>query len=103
MPLSETIICGLPRASMNAVSSRATRLPDGNGGEALARDVIHNVKDAKSAPQGELIVDEVERPARVALGLHQDRRSGSNRSAPCLAFADCQPFLAVEALDAIDT
>ena len=28
IPLSETIILGLPRASMSAVSSRATRLPE---------------------------------------------------------------------------
>ena len=28
MPLSETIICGLPRALMSVVSSRATRLPE---------------------------------------------------------------------------
>ena len=28
MPLSETIICGLPRAPMSIVNSRATRLPE---------------------------------------------------------------------------
>jgi len=28
VPLSETIICGLPRRSMRVVSSRATRLPE---------------------------------------------------------------------------
>ena len=51
---------------------------------------------------GELIVDEVERPAGIDLGLDQDRRACSDGSSPSLALADCQPFLAVEPIDAVD-
>src|ERR1700726_4521252 len=43
-------------------------------------------------PLGELVMDEVERPARVDLGLHQDRRARSDRFPPSLALADGQPF-----------
>jgi len=47
-------------------------------------------------------MDEVDRPARVDLGLDQDRRASSNRSAPSLALADSQPFFGIEPIDAVD-
>ena len=47
--------------------------------QTFARHVIHDVQDAKAAAKGELIVDEVERPARIDLGLNQDRRAGFRR------------------------
>ena len=56
----------------------------------------------KEMYEGELIVHEVERPARIDLGLHQDRRACSDRPAPSLALANRQPFLAVEPIDAVD-
>jgi hypothetical protein len=40
-------------------------------------------------------MDEVERPARVDLGLDQDRRARSDRFPPSCTLADGQPFFAV--------
>jgi hypothetical protein len=59
-------------------------------------------EDAEAPALGELVMDEVERPARVDLGLDQDRRARSDRFAPSLALADGQPFFAVEPIDAVD-
>src|SRR5665213_2953190 len=53
--------------------------------QTFARYVIHDVEDAEAPAQGELVMDEVERPARIDLGFDQDRSTCSNRSAPSLA------------------
>jgi hypothetical protein len=37
------------------------------------RDAVHDVEDAKAPAVGELVVDEVERPACVGLSVDQDR------------------------------
>jgi hypothetical protein len=74
--LSDTIIPGLPRRSISAVSSRATRRPEIEGepssrhrfkadgerdrSEALARDVIHHIQHPEPPSAGELIVDEIQ-------------------------------------------
>ena len=106
MPLSETIICGLPRVPMSIVKLACNPFARDRGvgdcRQTFARDVIDNVEDAEAPALGELIMDEVERPARVDLGLDQDRRACSDRPPPSLALADGQPFLAVEPIDAID-
>jgi hypothetical protein len=70
--------------------------------QAFTRDVVHDVEDAKAPAVGELVVDEVERPARVDLSLDQDRCACPDRSAPGSALANCQPFLAVYPVDAVD-
>ena len=75
----------------------------GDRRQTFARDVIDNVEDAKAPALSELVMDEVERPARVDPGLDQDRRACSDRSPPSLAPAHGQPFLAVEPIDAVDT
>jgi putative autoinducer-2 (AI-2) aldolase len=71
--------------------------------QTFACDVIDNVEDAEAPALGELVMDKVERPARVDLGFDQDRRACSDRLPPSLAPANGQPFLAVEPIDAIDT
>jgi hypothetical protein len=47
-------------------------------------------------------MDEVERPARIDLGLNQDRCACSNGFAPGPAFAHRQALLAIEPVDAVD-
>src|SRR4029078_12796722 len=46
--------------------------------QTLAGHVIDNVEDAETPTGGELIVDEVERPASIHLGFDQDWRSCSD-------------------------
>lgn len=50
--------------------------------QAFARDVARDVEDAEPSTMDELIVNEIERPAGVDLGLDQDRRARPDRSAP---------------------
>ena len=105
VPLSETIMPGLPRFAINVVSSRATRLPEievsGGRRQAFARHVVNDVKDAEPPSAGELIMHEVQRPARVRLRLDRDRRPRSNGAAAGAALAHRQPLLAVEPVDAV--
>ncbi len=74
----------------------------GDRRQAFAGHVIDDVEDAEAPARGELVVDEVERPACVDPGLDQDRRPRSHRPAPGSALAHRQSFLAVEAIDAVD-
>jgi hypothetical protein len=73
VPLSETIIPGLPRRSMRAVSSRATRRPEIDGSGIAARtfpgDVVDDIQDAEPSTVGELVMDEIQRPADVGATL----------------------------------
>ena len=57
----------------------------GNCRQTYARHIIDNVEDAEAPALGELVMDEVERPARVDLGLDQDRRARSDplSAEPC--------------------
>jgi hypothetical protein len=41
--------------------------------EAFTRDVVYDVEDATAPAVGELVVDEVERPACGGLSLDEDR------------------------------
>src|SRR5215204_4418881 len=84
-------MAGLPRLAISAVSSRATRRPE-----------IDHMEDAKAPTTSELIVDKVERPARVRLRLDEDRRPGPHRAPSCSPLPYRQPFLAVEPIDAAD-
>jgi hypothetical protein len=68
VPLSLTIIPGLPLRSMRVVSYPVT----GNrcvrdGRQALVGDVIHHVEDPEPPAIGHLVVDEVERPPGIRL------------------------------------
>jgi hypothetical protein len=60
VPLSETIMRGLPRRLINAVSSRATRRPEidvSDRRQALSRHVVDDVQDAESSAAGKLVMD----------------------------------------------
>jgi glucose dehydrogenase len=48
----------------------------------VTRHVVHDVENAKAPAVGELVMDEVERPACVGLSLDQDRCACPDRSAP---------------------
>ena len=74
----------------------------GDRRQALTGYIVDDVEDAEAPAKRELVVDEVERPARVDPGLDQDRSTASHRPPPGSALADCQPFLPVEPIDAID-
>src|SRR6185437_6184080 len=74
----------------------------GDRREALPRHVVDNIENAEAAAAGELIVDKVERPAGVGLGLDKDRRPCSYRLTATSAFAHRQSLLAIEPVDAID-
>ena len=58
--------------------------------------------NAEAPTKGKLVVHEVDRPACVDLGLDQDRRACSHGRPPGAALANCQTFLVVEPVDAID-
>ncbi len=86
---------------IRSVSSRATRRPeiDVSGiAAAFARHVIDDVEHTEAPPAGELIVHEVQRPARVRPCLDRDRRPRPPRVA---APGACAPsgLLAVEPVD----
>src|SRR5262249_62299421 len=68
----------------------------------LPGHVIDDVEDTKAAAAHELVVDEIERPAGIRLGLNQDRSTSSHRLAATSAFAHGQALLAIEPVDAID-
>ena len=70
--------------------------------QALARHVVDDVQDTKPPAAGELIVDEVERPARVGAGFDKDRRPRADGASPRPPLAHCEAFLAIEPIDAID-
>lgn len=78
VPLSETIMPGLPRRLISAVSSRATRRPEievsGIAARPLPRHVIDDVQDAEPPAAGKLVMDEIHRPTSIRPGFDQDRR-----------------------------
>ena len=70
---------------------------------AFAGYIINNVEDAEAAAQGELVGDEVERPARVDPGPRPGSGPGFQPARPPgPALANRQPFLPVKPVDAID-
>src|SRR5277367_570556 len=106
VPLSETMMPGLPRRLINAVSSRATRRPQDRGvrdrRQALPRHVIDDVQDAEPSAAGKLVMDEVDRPASVRLGFDQDRRPRPHGAPPSPPLAHGQAFFAIKPVDAVD-
>jgi hypothetical protein len=67
VPLSLTIVFGLPHWSRSRSSSRATRVPEievsAMSGQTLARAVVDHYEDAQAAAIDELVGNEVEPPA----------------------------------------
>src|SRR6266542_3883546 len=70
--------------------------------QAFSRHVIDDVENTEAPAAGELIVDEVERPARIWLGLDQNGRPVAHRLAATSAFAHSQSLLAIEPVDAVE-
>lgn len=85
---------GLPRAVCVGEFGRAG-LGDHSGGEvggdrseALSGNVIHHIQHPEPPSAGELIMDEIQRPAGVCTGFDQDRGPCAKRLAACFAFVD---------------
>ena len=74
----------------------------GDRRQALARHVVNDVQDAEAPAAGELIVDEVERPARVGAGFDKDRRARPHGASPRPPPGRREAFLAIEPVDAVD-
>src|SRR6266496_3099986 len=74
----------------------------GNRRQAFSRHVIDDVENTEAPAAGELIVDKVERPARIWLGLDQNGRPVAHRLAATSAFAHGQSLLAIEPVDAVE-
>src|SRR6516165_2221715 len=105
VPLSETIMPGLPRRPISAVSSRhasAGNRDVGDRRQALPRHVVDDVQDAEAATAGELVVDKIQRPAGVGRRLDQDRRPRSCGAPTRSTLADREALFAIEAIDAVD-
>lgn len=68
------------------------------GGQAFLRDIVNHVEDPEAATLGELVVNEVDRPARVWCGHRQERRPRARRLLTSPPLAHRQSFLAVEPL-----
>lgn len=106
MPWSETISPGLPRRSISAESSRATRRPEIDVSGIAARHSLVTsstmLRMRKAAAAGELVVDEIQRPARVGFCLHEDRRPRSDGASPGSPLSHGEAFLAVEAINAVE-
>ena len=100
LPLSLTIIFGLPRSIISWSSSRATRIPGergvGHQRQALSGAVIDDGQDAEAAAVGELIRHEVERPAFVGRHRNQHRRPGSDRPLAAATAAHRHLLLPIE-------
>lgn len=95
--------CRAGRSGQSVPEQRADRRSTCPGrGKAFARHVVNDVQHPEPPPAGELVMDEVQRPARVRLRLNQNRRPRADRSSPCPALAHRQALLAVEPVDAID-
>src|SRR5271156_3051276 len=105
VPLSETIMPGLPRRSINAVSSGATRRPEIEVSGIAARHsrvTVDDVEDPKSPAAGQLVVDEIQRPAGVRGRLDGDRRPRSQCAPPSPSLAHREALFAGEPVDAVD-
>ena len=74
----------------------------GDRRQALSRNVIVDVHDAKATITGELVVDEIQRLAGVGDGLDEDRRPGSHGAPPRPRLAHREALFAIEAINTID-
>jgi hypothetical protein len=90
----------------STISAQKPRLPLRTNHPQLAQRMWSPSASRQVAQRGRACprrlqgVDEVERPACVDLSLDQDRGPCPDRSAPGSALANCQPFPAVDAVDA---
>ena len=71
--------------------------------QAFSCHVVDNVEDPEPSAAGKLVVEEIQRPARVGDCLDQDRRPCPYGAPPRLPLAHGEAFLAVEPVDAIDS
>jgi hypothetical protein len=70
--------------------------------QAISRHIIDDVQNAESSAAGELVVDEIRRPARVGDRLNQDRRPRPYCVPPRPSLARHQALLAIEPVGAVD-
>jgi hypothetical protein len=70
--------------------------------QALPGHVIDDVQDAESSAAGELVMDEIHRPASIRLGFDQDRRPRPCRAPPSRSLAHREALFAIEPVDAVD-
>lgn len=102
VPLSETISPGLPRRAITVVSSRATRRPEIDVSGMAPRhslvtsSTILRMRKRRPLSVCELVVDEVQRPARIRPGFHQDRRPAPCRLAASPPLAGRKSFFPIE-------
>lgn len=61
-----------------------------------------HVEDAEAPAVGELVVDEVQRPAGVGPGLHQDRGPGPHSLAVSPPLADGEPLFPIKPVDPVN-
>jgi hypothetical protein len=97
VPLSETIMPGLPLRSTSVVNSRATRRPDIDVSGIAARYsrvTSSTNEDAEASAAGELVVDEIQRPAGIGLCFDEDRGTRANSTTPGFPLAHGKTFLA---------
>lgn len=105
VPLSETIIPGLPRRSISVVSSRATRRPEivvSGIAARHSRHIINDIENPEPSPACKLVVHEIERPTGICFRLDQDRRTRADGPSSSLPLANRKPFLAIQPIDAVD-
>src|SRR5690606_4027738 len=73
-----------------------------NGRQAFPRHVVDDVENPKTSAAGELVMDEVHRPAGIGLCLDEDRSPSADGAAARTALAHNQAFLAIKAIDPVD-
>ena len=74
----------------------------GDRRQAFPRHVVDDVEDPKSPAAGELVVDEIQRPAGVGDRLDGDRRPRPHGTPPRPPLAHRKAFFAIEPVDAVD-
>jgi hypothetical protein len=74
----------------------------GDRRQAFARHVLDDVEDPEPPAAGELVVDEIQRPAGVGDSLDEDRRPGSHGAPPRPPLAHREAFFAVKSINAVD-
>jgi hypothetical protein len=74
----------------------------GDRRQAFPRHVVDDVQDAEPPAAGELVVHEIDRPARVGAGFDQHRRPHSYGAPPRPPFAHREALFPVKSVDAVD-
>jgi hypothetical protein len=100
VPLSLTTILGLPRSMIRPVQlprhPGARQRGVGHQRQAFARAFVDHGQDAEAAAIGELVRDEVERPAVIRRYRHHHRRPGPERPLAATTVTDREPLFPVE-------